>query len=72
MSDTAPTSGTDVLSSCVIALVTLAIKSWFLMLLLGALHGMYASVPAVGYGTAVLLVGGLAMVTTTIRRVVFR
>jgi hypothetical protein len=37
------------------------------MLVLGAVHGMFAAVPAVGFGTSVLLVIGLNMLTGTVR-----
>nr|WSW58485.1 hypothetical protein OG513_07755 [Streptomyces sp. NBC_00998] len=37
----------------------LPLEAWGLMAILGALHGLFAPVAAVGYGTAVLLVLGV-------------
>ncbi|MFJ6720506.1 hypothetical protein [Streptomyces sp. NPDC091259] len=37
----------------------LPLEAWALMLVVGALHGLFAPVASVGYGTAVLLVLGV-------------
>ncbi|MFF1684491.1 hypothetical protein [Streptomyces sp. NPDC058254] len=44
-------------------------EAWLLMLVLGAVHGAFAVVPAVGFGTAVLFVVGLNMLTGYVREV---
>ncbi|MFI9123864.1 hypothetical protein ACIGW0_31485 [Streptomyces bikiniensis] len=35
------------------------LEAWLLMLVIGALHGLTAGVPAIGYGTALLLTLGV-------------
>jgi hypothetical protein len=55
-------------TGCVLVLAALPIQAWLLMLVIGAVHGMFAVVPAVGFGTAVLLVVGLNMLTGLVRR----
>ncbi|MFF1417619.1 hypothetical protein [Streptomyces sp. NPDC058280] len=57
-----------ILGSCVVALAILPTEAWLLMLVLGAVHGAVAAVPAVGFGTAVLFVIGLNMLIGYARR----
>jgi len=51
------------------AVNALALESWFLMLVLGAVHSVAAGAPAIGYGTAVLFMIGLNMVAGYTRRI---
>ncbi|MGP3750876.1 hypothetical protein [Streptomyces sp. IBSNAI001] len=55
-------------TGCVVALVTLPFSAWMLMLVMGALHGAYPVVAAVGYGTSILFVLGASLLTGFIRR----
>jgi hypothetical protein len=48
--------------ACLGMLAVIPFEAWLLMLVLGAIHGIVVAVPAVGFGTAVLLVIGLNMV----------
>lgn len=50
------------------AVGVLAFEAWLLMLVFGAVHGLVAAVPTVGYGTAALLTIGLNMLTSRFRR----
>jgi hypothetical protein len=49
-------SGAEAAVELVGVLVGFFLRSWLVMLLIGALHSEYAQVPAVGYGTTLLLV----------------
>lgn len=54
--------------ACVAALALLPLEAWLLMLVMGAVHSIAAAVPAVGFGTSVLLVVGLNMLTGYARK----
>ncbi|MEU1037680.1 hypothetical protein [Streptomyces sp. NPDC005907] len=56
-------SGPVVAAGCVAALAVLPVEAWLLMLVLGAVHSVFLAVPTVGFGTAVLFVIGLNMLT---------
>ncbi|MET9126915.1 hypothetical protein [Streptomyces sp. NPDC004528] len=44
-------------------------EAWVLMLVMGAVHrGVAAAVPAVGYGTAIMLMVGLSFLTAYVQR----
>ncbi|MFF0451434.1 hypothetical protein ACFYT4_34590 [Streptomyces sp. NPDC004609] len=43
----------------------LAFETWIVMLVIGAVHGVAASVPAFGYGTTVLITLGLDLAAFT-------
>jgi hypothetical protein len=60
--------GAVVVGACVGILAVIPFEAWLLMLVLGAVHGLVVAVPAVGFGTAVLLVIGLNMVTGYARK----
>ncbi|MFE0326314.1 hypothetical protein ACFW08_05795 [Streptomyces sp. NPDC058960] len=49
------------LGTCLAVVTILPFEAWLLMLVLGAVHGAFAAVPAVGFGTAVLFVIGVNM-----------
>ncbi|GGY88691.1 hypothetical protein CP967_31205 [Streptomyces nitrosporeus] len=49
-------------------LALLPAHAFILMLAVGALHGLTATVPAIGYGTMLLLMVGLDYIAGTIRR----
>ncbi|MER5501360.1 hypothetical protein ABT096_29725 [Streptomyces sp. NPDC002561] len=55
-----------------VALITLPARAWLLMLVVGALHGLTAAVPAIGYGTTLLLTIGLDFVVGTARRILHK
>lgn len=57
-----------IVGGCAAALAILPTEAWLLMLVIGAVHGIVAGVPAVGFGTAVLLVIGLNMLTGYARK----
>lgn len=61
-------SGAAVVGACLAVLAVIPLEAWVLMLVLGAVHGIVAAVPAVGFGTAVLLVLGLNMLTGYVRK----
>ncbi|MCM2391729.1 hypothetical protein [Streptomyces albipurpureus] len=52
----------------VVALISLALQSWLVMLIIGAVHGVAAGVPAIGYGTTVLFVLGGNMLAALVAR----
>ncbi|MFI2213019.1 hypothetical protein [Streptomyces sp. NPDC020141] len=52
----------------VVAGLTIAFNAWIVMLVLGALHGMASAVPAVGYGTAMILAVGASAATGMLGR----
>ncbi|WP_432157779.1 MULTISPECIES: hypothetical protein [unclassified Streptomyces] len=60
------------LGACLAVLLILPFQAWLLMLVLGAVHSVAAVVPAVGFGTAVLFVIGLNMLTGYARRILGR
>ncbi|MEV7425172.1 hypothetical protein [Streptomyces sp. NPDC091212] len=62
----------DAVAGCAGALAAYPLEAWLLMLVLGAVHGAFAAVPAVGFGTALLFVIGLNMATGYLRRVFSR
>ncbi|OKI19297.1 hypothetical protein [Streptomyces sp. CB03911] len=49
-------SGSEILGENLGNLASFFIRSWLVMLFVGILHGEYGQVPAVGYGTALILV----------------
>ncbi|WP_406324091.1 hypothetical protein [Streptomyces niveus] len=52
----------------VVALLLLPLQGWLLMLVFGALHGAFAAVPAIGYGTSVLFVIGADLLAFTVKK----
>ncbi|MFD4699780.1 hypothetical protein [Streptomyces niveus] len=52
----------------VVFLLLLPLQGWLLMLVFGALHGAFAAVPAVGYGTSVLFVVGADILAFTAKK----
>lgn len=63
------TTGALVVTACLAAVAMLPAEAWLLMLVLGAAHSVVLAVPAVGFGTAVLFVIGLNMLTGYARKV---
>ncbi|MEU1074310.1 MULTISPECIES: hypothetical protein [unclassified Streptomyces] len=61
-------NGALVAGACAAALLILPLEAWLLMLVLGAVHGVVAVVPAVGFGTALLLLVGVGMLTGYLRK----
>jgi hypothetical protein len=61
-------NGAALVGACLGILAVIPLEAWLLMLVLGALHGIVAAVPAVGFGTAVLFVLGLNMLTGYTRK----
>ncbi len=61
-------SGAVVVGACLGVLALIPFEAWLLMLVLGALHGIVVAVPAVGFGTAVLLVIGWNLGASMVRR----
>ncbi|MET9959316.1 hypothetical protein ABZ128_09540 [Streptomyces sp. NPDC006326] len=49
----------EAVAALVGAVLLLPLEAWALMVVIGALHGLFAPVALVGYGTAVLLVLGI-------------
>lgn len=59
------------MAGCLVLVLVLALlpfTGWVLMLVMGALHGAFAAVPAIGYGTAVLFMVGINMLLGVVRR----
>lgn len=51
-------NGAFVAGACLGALAVIPFEAWLLMLVLGAVHSVFAVVPAIGFGTAVLFMIG--------------
>ncbi len=60
--------GAIIAAGCVVALAALPLNAFILMLVMGALHGAYPAVVAIGYGTSVLYVLGVGLLTGFVRR----
>ncbi|MEV4971976.1 hypothetical protein [Streptomyces scopuliridis] len=69
MSTSTPPTGATIAGTCLGILAAVPLEAWLLMLVLGAVHSVAAAVPAVGFGTALLFVLGLNMLTGYLRRV---
>ncbi|MET9480954.1 hypothetical protein [Streptomyces sp. NPDC006638] len=54
--------------SFVTVLLLLPVKAWLLMLVVGAVHGIFAPVMAVGYGTALLLMIGVDLAADVVKQ----
>lgn len=67
-----PNRGAETLAGCIAVVALLPFEAWLLMLVLGAVHGVAAVVPAVGFGTAVLFVVGLNMITGYVGKIAGR
>ncbi|MEU0860628.1 hypothetical protein ABZ352_35475 [Streptomyces griseofuscus] len=61
-------SGAELAGGCIGDAGGVLIEAWALMLVFGAVHGLLHEVPAVGYWTAALLVVGLNLTTSRVRR----
>lgn len=55
-------------TAVVVLLASLPFQAWPVMLVFGALHGAFAAVPAIGYGTTILFVLGANIFTARVRR----
>jgi hypothetical protein len=61
----------QVIGGCVGVLAWPFAEAWILMIVMGVVHGaIVTAVPAVGYLTAVVLVAGLNLLTTFVRRLI--
>ncbi|MFB7919243.1 hypothetical protein [Streptomyces sp. NPDC056061] len=72
MTDDKTTNTTAITAALALTLATLPARAWLLMLVVGALHGLTAAVPAIGYGTMLLLTIGLDFVVGTARRILHK
>ncbi|MBT2412654.1 hypothetical protein J7I94_19160 [Streptomyces sp. ISL-12] len=61
-------SGAAVAGACLGVLALIPFEAWLLMLVLGAVHGVFAAVPAIGFGTAVLFIVGYNLGVGLVRR----
>ncbi|MET7939654.1 hypothetical protein [Streptomyces sp. NPDC005302] len=61
-------SSSAVVIGCVVGLAALPAEAWLLMLVIGAVHSVALVVPAVGFGTAILFVIGINMLTAYSRK----
>ncbi|MEV7250228.1 hypothetical protein [Streptomyces cyaneofuscatus] len=62
------TQGALAVVTCVVLIAALPVQAFILMLAMGAVHGAFIAVPAIGYGTSVLFVLGANLVIGFIRR----
>ncbi|OSC76512.1 hypothetical protein B5180_01785 [Streptomyces sp. BF-3] len=60
--------GAALAAACVVMIAAIPLQAFILMLVMGGVHGAFAAVPAVGYGTSVLFVLGLNMLAGFTRR----
>ncbi|EHM24233.1 hypothetical protein SPW_7327 [Streptomyces sp. W007] len=60
--------GAMVVVTCVVLIAAIPIQAFILMLVMGAAHGAFISVPAIGYGTSVLFVLGANLLAGFTRR----
>ncbi|MYW28323.1 hypothetical protein [Streptomyces sp. SID2119] len=67
-STTAPVQGAAFAAACVVLIAALPVQAFVLMLSMGAAHGAFAAVPAIGYGTSVLFVLGANLLAGFTRR----
>jgi hypothetical protein len=56
------------LAALVVAVAVFPVQAFVLMLVMGALHGIAAVIPAVGFGTAVLLTAGVDLLALTLKK----
>lgn len=61
--------GAALAAACVVVVLAIPIQAFVLMLVMGAVHGAFVAVPAIGYGTSVLFVLGANLVAVYARRV---
>jgi hypothetical protein len=54
-------------TACALVLLFMPAVAFVLMLVVGAVHGIVAAVPAIGYGTTFLLLLGLNFIVATVR-----
>lgn len=50
--------GAALAAACVVMIAAIPLQAFILMLVMGAVHGAFIAVPAIGYGTSVLFVLG--------------
>ncbi|MGW6638479.1 hypothetical protein [Streptomyces cyaneofuscatus] len=62
------TQGALAVVTCVVLIAALPIQAFILMLVMGAVHGAFIAVPAIGYGTSVLFVLGANLLAGFVRR----
>jgi hypothetical protein len=62
------TASAVAVQTCLAAVALAPLEAWLLMLVVGALHGLAAGVPAIGYGTALLLTLGADLAAVQVRK----
>ncbi|MFB7479553.1 hypothetical protein ACFUEM_08615 [Streptomyces anulatus] len=60
--------GAALAAACVFVVMLIPIQAFILMLVMGAVHGAFIAVPAIGYGTSVLFVLGADLIVGFVRR----
>ncbi|MFD4234289.1 hypothetical protein [Streptomyces sp. NPDC058542] len=60
--------GAALAAACVVVVLAIPTQAFILMLAMGAVHGAFIAVPAIGYGTSVLFVLGANLVAGYARR----
>ncbi|MFF6928347.1 hypothetical protein [Streptomyces californicus] len=60
--------GAAVAAACVFMIAVIPLQALVLMLVMGAAHGAFAAVPAIGYGTSIMFILGADLVIGFIRR----
>lgn len=60
--------GAALAAACVVMIAALPIQAFILMLVMGAVHGAFIAVPAIGYGTSVLWILGANLLVGFTRR----
>ncbi|WP_069752945.1 hypothetical protein [Streptomyces sp. EN16] len=60
--------GAAVVVTCVVLIAALPVQAFILMLVMGAVHGAFIAVPAIGYGTSVLWILGATLLAGFTRR----
>lgn len=60
--------GTALAAACVFVAMLIPLQAFILMLVMGAVHGAFVVVPAIGYGTSVLWILGADLLAGFTRR----
>ncbi|MFB8071113.1 hypothetical protein [Streptomyces californicus] len=60
--------GAAVAAACVVMVAVIPLQALVLMLVMGAAHGVFAAVPAIGYGTSIMFILGADLVIGFVRR----
>lgn len=60
--------GAALAAACVFVVMLIPLQAFILMLVMGAVHGAFIAVPAIGYGTSVLWILGANLLAGYARR----